>query len=54
MSDAYLESGYPWIETCRRAPEFDHLAKDGPDCVAWAEGSERWQIDKGHWHTWEE
>ena len=49
MSDVYDGVDYSWITSCRRAPEFDHLANGRLECVAWVDGNERWQINHAVW-----
>lgn len=49
MRDSYSKATYSWIKFCRRAPEFDYLESRGSGCVAWTDGHENWQIDRGHW-----
>jgi hypothetical protein len=49
MREAYSDANYPWITSCRRAPEYDALAEKYRGCIAWKEGFEHWEQDRGHW-----
>ena len=51
--DVYPEADYSWLKSCRRAPEYDYLwtIAPGRGCVAWSDGNENWQEDKGHWYN---
>lgn len=48
--ESYPNSNYSWITSCRRAPEYDDLVNEYSGCVAWKQGAECWEQDKGHWY----
>lgn len=46
----YSGANYSSIYFCRRAEEYDGLASKYLGCIAWKQGNENWQQDKGHWY----
>jgi hypothetical protein len=54
MREAYPDATYAWINSCRRAPQYDALAEKHSGCIAWRDRcGENWEQDKGHWYDWE-
>jgi hypothetical protein len=49
MLNIYTDASYAWIKSTKRAPEYDELCNKYPGCVAWKEGMERFEQDKGTW-----
>ena len=49
MRDGYDKATHAWITSCRRAPEFDALAKKYKGTIAWHMDGENWEQDRGHW-----
>ena len=51
MRSVFTDASYAWIKTTRRAPEYDELANKYPGfhAVAWKEGREYFEQDKGTW-----
>jgi hypothetical protein len=52
LHDAYPKADYSWFKSCRRVPKYDYLAPTAKGCVAWKDGNENWQLDKGHWYDY--
>ncbi len=46
----YNDASYAWIKSCRRAPEYDNLARTLGGCIAWKDGREHWDLELGHWY----
>jgi len=53
MRDSHPDANFPWITSCRRAPEYDELAKKLNGCICWRAGREWWHLEQGHWWDWE-
>lgn len=55
IREAYCNANYSWVISCRRAPEYDELARTWPGTIAWRDPVDResWEIDRGHWHDYE-
>lgn len=49
LREQYLYENYSCITYCRRSYEYDPLAQKWDGYIAWKQGRENWEQDKGHW-----
>jgi hypothetical protein len=53
LKAVYSKVDFTWINSCRRAPEYDDLCNRvlAPlGCVAWKHGNQRWEWGKDEWY----